>query len=66
MEFSIKLAGWVLDDPVFHQEKKNMVSKHFILLEMHFKADLFLSNYDYDFKIRLRSFKAFLDQVFFH
>ena len=28
MEFSIKLAGWVIDDPVFH--KKKMVLKHFI------------------------------------
>ena len=46
MDFSIKLAGWVLDNPVFHWEKKNMVSKHFILPEMHFKANLFFSYYD--------------------
>ena len=29
MEFSIQLAGWVLDDPIFH--KKDMVLKRFIL-----------------------------------
>ena len=40
MEFSIKLAGWVLDNPVFHPKKK-MVSKHFIFPKMHFKANLF-------------------------
>ena len=42
MEFSIKLSGWVLGDPVFHK-KKNMVSKHFILHDMHFKANLFMT-----------------------
>ena len=34
MEFFIKLAGWVLDHPVFHLKK--MALKHFILPEMHF------------------------------
>ena len=33
-EFSIKLAGWVLDDPV--SIKKIMVLKHFTLPEMQF------------------------------
>ena len=48
VEFSIKLAGWVLDDPVFHFIKKRicMALKHFILPEMHFKANLFFSYYD--------------------
>ena len=32
--------------PGFPLEKKNMVSKHFILPEMHFKANLFFSYYD--------------------
>ena len=42
MEFSIMLAGWVLADPVLHLEKYiYMVLKHFILPEMHFKANLF-------------------------
>ena len=36
----VKLAGWVLDDLVFHK-KRDMVLKHFILPEMHFKACLF-------------------------
>ena len=40
MEFSIKLAGLVFDDPVFHYKKK-MFLKHFILPKMHFKANLF-------------------------
>ena len=35
MEFAIKLAGWVLDDLVFH---KKMGIKHFILPEMHFNS----------------------------
>ena len=39
MEFSIKLSGWVLDAPVFHEKKTNMVLKHFILPEKHFKAN---------------------------
>ena len=42
MEFSIQLSGWVLGEPVFHK-KKNMVSKHFILHDMHFKANLFMT-----------------------
>ena len=48
MEFSIKLAGWVLDAPVSHweQKKNNMVLKHFILPVEHFKANLFFSHYD--------------------
>ena len=47
MEFSIKLAGWVLNALVFHEKKKtNMVLKHFILREEHFKANLFFSHYD--------------------
>ena len=41
MEFSIKLTGWVLDDPVFHWKKIFMVLNLFILPEMHFKANLF-------------------------
>ena len=42
MEFSIKLAGWVLDAPFsIKKNKKNMVLKHFILPEEHFKANLF-------------------------
>ena len=41
MEFLVKLAGCVLDDPVFHLKKKKMVLKHFILPEMHFKANFF-------------------------
>ena len=44
MEFSIKLAGWVLDALIFHKKnnkKTNMVLKHFILPEEHFKANLF-------------------------
>ena len=44
MEFSIKLVGWVLDDPVFHQ-KKNIAIRHFILPEMHFRATLFFPHY---------------------
>ena len=45
MEFSIKLAGWALDDPVFHlkKEEEKMVLKHFILPGMHFKTNLFFS-----------------------
>ena len=47
MEFSIKMAGRVLDAPVFHKKKKNsMVLKHFILPVEHFKANLFVSHYD--------------------
>ena len=46
MDFSINLAGWVLDDPVFHKKKrKKMALKHFKLPEMHFKASLFF-HYD--------------------
>ena len=41
MEFFIKLAGWVLNAPVFHLKKTNMVLKHFILPVEHFKANLF-------------------------
>ena len=45
MEFSIKL---VLDAPGFPLKKKktNMVLKHFILPEEHFKANLFFSHYE--------------------
>jgi len=46
MEVSIKLAGWVLDAPVFNEKKNNMVLKHFILPQEHFKANLFFSHYD--------------------
>ena len=47
MEFSIKLAGWVLDAPVFHSKKNNnMVLKHFILPVEHFKANFFFPHYD--------------------
>ena len=35
MEFSIKLAGWVLGDTVLHLKKKIMVFKNFILPEIH-------------------------------
>ena len=37
MEFSIKLAGWVLNDPGCPLKKNNMVLKHFILPVEHFK-----------------------------
>ena len=44
LEFSIKLAGWVLDAPFLIKiNKKNMVLKTFI---EHFKANLFLPHYD--------------------
>ena len=48
MEFSIMLAGWVLDALVFHKKRirNNMVLKHFILPEEHFKAKLFFPHYD--------------------
>ena len=40
MEFSIKLAGWVLDAPVFHLKKTYMALKLFILPVEHFKANM--------------------------
>ena len=48
MEFSIKLAGWVLYAPGFHSKNKQtkMVLKHFILPVEHFKANLFFPHYD--------------------
>ena len=46
MEFSVKLAGWVLDDPIFHlkKKKKKEVLIWFILPEKHLKANLFFPN----------------------
>ena len=43
MEFSIKLAWWVLNDQVFYK-KKSMVLKCFILHKKHFKANFFCHN----------------------
>ena len=43
LKFSIKLGGWILDAPVFHKEKTNIVLKHFILPVEYFKANLFFS-----------------------
>ena len=41
MEFSIQLAGWVLDDPFFLFKIKKKILQLFILPEMHFKANFF-------------------------
>ena len=43
MEFSMKLAGWVLDDPVIQLKKYIYGLKTLFLPEMHFKANLFFS-----------------------